>query len=358
MELDRGPRRSSSAVSARRCLPVAGEGGRAAIDARARRRRPGEVPRRVGARPRGRVHRRPILVGPAAAAGAPVTRPARTSPRCAAPCGRMLHVDDASASPSTRLPVRPGPARPSALTERAAPRCACWSPRSPSTPSTRTTPRRRHPAALGAPAGARRTRELLGAARARRPRARGRWTPTPMSRCRSTPATRASRSSPPSVSATGAKVAPWQTGVYWARDARADLLAFTLDKTTAASRRRPGTGTTRSARPSSTGRASRRSARTARPACATAPPAARLGPSCCSRACAPTTGRSGSWDPPPTGATRASGRWGSPGGSGTTCRGPVRVLRGGGGVGLRRSRRGRTTSGLTSGRSTRSPYRR
>jgi superfamily II DNA or RNA helicase len=27
------------------------------------------------------------------------------------------------------------------------------------------------------------------------------------------------------------KVAPWQTGVYWAKDARADLLAFTLDKT-------------------------------------------------------------------------------------------------------------------------------
>ena len=29
-----------------------------------------------------------------------------------------------------------------------------------------------------------------------------------------------------------AKVAPWQTGVYWAKDARADLFAFTLDKTT------------------------------------------------------------------------------------------------------------------------------
>ena len=29
----------------------------------------------------------------------------------------------------------------------------------------------------------------------------------------------------------GAKVAPWQTGVYWANEARADLLAFTLDKT-------------------------------------------------------------------------------------------------------------------------------
>jgi len=28
-----------------------------------------------------------------------------------------------------------------------------------------------------------------------------------------------------------AKVAPWQTGVYWAKDAAADLLAFTLDKT-------------------------------------------------------------------------------------------------------------------------------
>lgn len=29
----------------------------------------------------------------------------------------------------------------------------------------------------------------------------------------------------------GAKVAPWQTGVYWARAAGADLFAFTLDKT-------------------------------------------------------------------------------------------------------------------------------
>ena len=29
----------------------------------------------------------------------------------------------------------------------------------------------------------------------------------------------------------GAKVSPWQTGIYWAPNARADLLAFTLDKT-------------------------------------------------------------------------------------------------------------------------------
>jgi hypothetical protein len=30
----------------------------------------------------------------------------------------------------------------------------------------------------------------------------------------------------------GAKVAPWQTGVYWDKTAKADLLAFTLDKST------------------------------------------------------------------------------------------------------------------------------
>jgi len=30
----------------------------------------------------------------------------------------------------------------------------------------------------------------------------------------------------------GAKVAPWQTGVYWSPNSRSDLLAFTLDKTT------------------------------------------------------------------------------------------------------------------------------
>jgi hypothetical protein len=29
----------------------------------------------------------------------------------------------------------------------------------------------------------------------------------------------------------GSKIAPWQTGVYWAKEANADLFAFTLDKT-------------------------------------------------------------------------------------------------------------------------------
>jgi superfamily II DNA or RNA helicase/HKD family nuclease len=33
------------------------------------------------------------------------------------------------------------------------------------------------------------------------------------------------------ISSEIAKVAPWQTGVYWAREPQADLLAFTLDKT-------------------------------------------------------------------------------------------------------------------------------
>jgi hypothetical protein len=30
----------------------------------------------------------------------------------------------------------------------------------------------------------------------------------------------------------GARVAPWQTGAYWAAESQADLFAFTLDKTT------------------------------------------------------------------------------------------------------------------------------
>ncbi len=53
---------------------------------------------------------------------------------------------------------------------------------------------------------------------------------TPTCRCRSTPATAASRSSPPSASATGAKIAAWQSGVYEAKAANAELFAFTLDK--------------------------------------------------------------------------------------------------------------------------------
>jgi Helicase conserved C-terminal domain len=42
-----------------------------------------------------------------------------------------------------------------------------------------------------------------------------------------------------------ARVAPWQTGVYWARDAKADLFAFTLVKRQGSSRRRPDTATMR-----------------------------------------------------------------------------------------------------------------
>ena len=46
----------------------------------------------------------------------------------------------------------------------------------------------------------------------------------------STPATRAQRSWPPSVSERGVKPPTWQTGVWWDENSESDLLAFTLDK--------------------------------------------------------------------------------------------------------------------------------
>ena len=56
----------------------------------------------------------------------------------------------------------------------------------------------------------------------------------PMSRCRCMPVTRASRSWRRLASGTGAKVPPWRTGVYEAKSANAELLAFTLDKSSGA----------------------------------------------------------------------------------------------------------------------------
>ena len=82
------------------------------------------------------------------------------------------------------------------------------------------------------PAGARRAgRAVRRARRARSTTCTPACRRTPTCRCRSTPATRGSRSSRPSGWATGAKIAAWQTGVYEAKAANADLLAFTLDKT-------------------------------------------------------------------------------------------------------------------------------
>ena len=84
---------------------------------------------------------------------------------------------------------------------------------------------------VGPPAGARRAaRAVRRARRPDRPRPRSRSPRIPTRRCRSTPATAASRSSPPSASATGAKIAAWQSGVYEAKAANAELFAFTLDK--------------------------------------------------------------------------------------------------------------------------------
>jgi hypothetical protein len=54
----------------------------------------------------------------------------------------------------------------------------------------------------------------------------------------------------------GAKVSPWQTGVYWAADSQADLLAFTLDKTSGQFSPTTRYVTTRSVATWSTGRAS------------------------------------------------------------------------------------------------------
>jgi hypothetical protein len=54
-----------------------------------------------------------------------------------------------------------------------------------------------------------------------------------------------------------AKVAPWQTGVYEAKDANAELFAFTLDKSSGAFSPTPATAITPSAPRSFTGRVSR-----------------------------------------------------------------------------------------------------
>ena len=86
--------------------------------------------------------------------------------------------------------------------------------------------------ALGASAGSRGAARAAGRARrAASTICSTRSTRTRTSRCGCTRATRASRSSRRSASARRRRVTPWQTGVYWAKQAKADLLAFTLDKT-------------------------------------------------------------------------------------------------------------------------------
>ena len=111
----------------------------------------------------------------------------------------------------------------------------------------------------------------------------------------------------------GAKVAPWQTGVYWAREAGADLLAFTLDKTSgqfSPTTRYRDYAISRELihwESQSTTRA------TARPASATSSISNAAPASCSLRAFAVTTGPSPSSGQPITSATNPSCRWRSPG---------------------------------------------
>lgn len=97
-----------------------------------------------------------------------------------------------------------------------------------------------------------------------------------------------------------ARVSPWQSGVYWARDAKSDLFAFTSTRRAASSQRRRDIATTPSAGSWCTGRVRTRRRPQARPASDTSSTSEWAPQSCCSAASAPTTGRSGSSVPPPT----------------------------------------------------------
>ena len=163
--------------------PVLAAGSRRADAATSRRspaaRRRRRATRRLPATARATEHRRPWRRSRSASAG------------CCACSSRR--------SPTRRSPERPRCRRPSTSSGRTR-RCAasCASCSACSTTASTTSTRR--------------------------------CAPIPMCRCRSTPATRVSRSSPPSASATAAKIPAWQSGVYEAKAANADLFAFTLDK--------------------------------------------------------------------------------------------------------------------------------
>ena len=215
--------------------PMAGQGRRAAFASpRPARPRTRRVPARVRSRSRRRLRRQQELVG---------------SPRG----GRR--TDTRARAPTRRCSVEPSDGSCTSTTANA------------STPTERLLARRRRRPSIDCPERERRLLHMLVAARHRscdhtrhapsRKRSTccgptrkcvpscwscsacstaGSTTSTLRSRrirtarCRSTPATAGSRSSPRSASAPGAKIAAWQSGVYEAKAANAELLAFTLDK--------------------------------------------------------------------------------------------------------------------------------
>jgi hypothetical protein len=91
-----------------------------------------------------------------------------------------------------------------------------------------------------------------------------------------------------------AKVAPWQTGVYWAKDAALICSPSRWTRRLGSSRPRHATATTPSAATSSIGRVSRPLAPTAKPDGGTGSTRRWDHRSCCLRGCAATTGRFGS----------------------------------------------------------------
>ena len=165
------------------------------------------------------------------AAGVPRRcRRARTRATLRRAVGRLLHVDDARADRRPTGGCSPADAARRSRRcrrARAAARCACSSPRSPTRRSPRTTTLQEAvDLALGAPAGASRA-----ARAARRARRAGSTTSTQPLAHASGRAAAGPRSLHPHrdprrlrPAATGAKIAAWQSGVYEAKAANADLL--------------------------------------------------------------------------------------------------------------------------------------
>ena len=348
MELDRVAR-DIVLRSIREAVPVAldGEGRRAAATRRAAtRRRPRRVPRRDRPRARRRL-RRPARAGRdlRADAGLAVARAGPARERC---CGGPSAACSTSTTASASTPTGgsstpdapPQPRRAVAMRDRRLLRMLVGVDRA----TRRVDKQRRLAGGLSPCSGShpqvraelRELLEVLGVAHRPRPRSARHAPGRARSRC--TPATRASRSSPPSASASGAKVAPWQTGVYWAKDgerrparlhARQDQRPVLADHPLPRLRHQP--------RPHPLGEPVDHPSRQRRPACATSNHA-EIGhaASCSSPACGPTTAPSGSSAPPTTSATSRRAPMAITWRLAASAPGrPVRSVRRGGGVGAR-----------------------
>ena len=234
----RRPRRSCCAACARRSRPR----WPAKVDELRSLRRGGtdidlaRLPRRVGPRPRRRLRRQRELVRPARG---------RRARRCLPP---GPHEDDAAARQSVgcststttsasttyrRLLTSERPRRSTRCRSASAGCCTCSSPASPTRRSAKTTTLQDAVDLLWAHPQVRAElhRAARCARRSRRPRPRAARDPSGRRRCRSTRATPASRSSPRSGSARRRQDRRHgRAACTRPRSANAELLAFTLDK--------------------------------------------------------------------------------------------------------------------------------